>query len=126
MAQQEQEVQEWSERGAPPEEGPGAALFGYVLLLASLVFMVTAVIAVVIAYIYRDDSPSWLQSHYRVQIRTFWISFLFVGLGILLWAVLIGYVIMLVWLVWFLARCIKGIRYLNQRRPYPNPESWWI
>lgn len=107
-------------------EGPGAALFSYILLLASLIFMITGVIAVVIAYIYRDEAPPWLQSHYRLQIRTFWISFLFVGVAIVLWAVLIGYIVMLVWLVWFLARCIKGIRYLNRRRAYPNPESWWI
>lgn len=108
------------------EEGPGAALFGYVMLLASLLFMVTGIIAVVIAYIYRDDAPAWLRSHYRLQIRTFWISILFVTVGMLLLFILIGYVVLLLWLVWFLVRCIRGIRYLNMRRPYPNPESWWI
>jgi uncharacterized membrane protein len=108
------------------EEGVGAALFGYVLLLVSVLFMVTGIIAVVIAYIYRDDAPPWLQSHYRLQIRTFWISFLYVSVGMLLLVFLVGYVILLLWLIWFVARCIRGIRYLNLRRPYPNPESWWI
>ena len=126
MTEQGKAMSELDNTPRQDEEGPGAALFGYVLLLASMIFMVTGVIAVVIAYIYRDDAPTWLQSHYRLQIRTFWLSLLFVSLGIVLWHVLIGYVIMLIWLVWFLARCIKGIRYLNRRRPYPNPESWWI
>lgn len=108
------------------EEGPGAALLSYVLLLGSLVFMVTGIISVVIAYIYRDEAPAWLKSHYQLQIRTFWISFLYLAVGTLLLVFVIGYAVLLFWLVWFLVRCIKGIRYLNMRRPYPNPESWWI
>jgi uncharacterized membrane protein len=119
-------MSEWDSPQLQGEEGPGAALFGYILLLASLIFMVTGVIAVVIAYIYRDEAPAWLQSHYQLQIRTFWISLLVVAIGTLLLKVMIGFLIMLVWLVWFLARCIKGVRYINRRRPYPNPESWWI
>jgi len=117
---------EWNEPPDPAEEGPGAAMFVYVLLLSSLLFMVTAVIAVVVAYIYRDQAPAWLGSHYRLQVRTFWISIPFFAVGFLLSPIYIGFLILLVWLVWFLARCIKGIRYLSMRRPYPHPESWWI
>lgn len=109
------------------DDGPGAAMLVYVLMLASLLFMmVTGIIAVVIAYVYRDEAPAWLQSHYQLQIRTFWISILYLVLGLLTWILFIGQVILLFWLVWFLVRCIKGIRYLNERRPYPHPQSWWI
>ena len=104
----------------------GPALLGYVLLLASLVLMLTGIFAVVIAYIYRDEAPVWLQSHYQLQIRTFWISIIPLAIGAMTWWVLIGQLVLLLWLVWFLVRCIKGIRFLNLRRPYPNPESWWI
>jgi uncharacterized membrane protein len=31
---------------------------------------------------------------------------------------------MLFWLIWFLVRCIKGIRLLNLKRSYPDPQSW--
>lgn len=108
------------------DDGPGAAMLVYVLMLTSLLFMVTGIIAVVIAYVYRDEAPAWLQTHYQLQIRTFWISILYLVLGVLTWILFIGQAILLFWLVWFLVRCIKGIRYLNQRRPYPHPQSWWI
>jgi uncharacterized membrane protein len=104
----------------------GPALLVYVLLLASLVLMVTGIVAVVIAYIYRDEAPAWLQSHYQLQIRTFWISLIPLVIGAMTWWVLIGQLVLILWLVWFLVRCIKGIRFLNLRRPYPNPDSWWI
>ncbi|HEY9149083.1 MAG TPA: hypothetical protein VIQ22_08715 [Gammaproteobacteria bacterium] len=110
----------------PSEQGPGAALLVYILLLAAPLFMVTGIIAVVVAYIYRDEAPFWLQSHYQLQIRTFWISLLYVALGMLTWWLLLGQLVLLFWLVWYLVRCIRGIRFLNLRRPYPYPQSWWI
>jgi uncharacterized membrane protein len=36
----------------------------------------------------------------------------------------VGIAILLFWLVWFLVRCIRGIRYLNRGQAYPNPEAW--
>ncbi|MFO7593148.1 MAG: hypothetical protein R6X15_03760 [Pseudomonadota bacterium] len=108
------------------DERPGAAMLVYALMLTSLLFMVTGIIAVVIAYVYRDEAPAWLQSHYQLQIRTFWISILYLIVGLLTWILFIGQAILLFWLVWFLVRCVKGIRYLNLRRPYPDPQSWWI
>jgi len=29
------------------------------------------------AYIYKGDAPDWLKSHYRYQIRKFWIGILY-------------------------------------------------
>lgn len=107
-------------------EGHGATLLVYVLLMAYPLMMVSALAAVVIAYVYRDEAPFWLQSHYRLQIRTFWISLLFIALGTLTWWLLIGQLLLMLWLVWLWVRCIRGIRLLGQRRPYPYPESWWI
>lgn len=108
------------------ETGRGAVLLSYVLLLVSPLFMITAVVAVVIAYIYQEDAPVWLRSHYHLQIRTFWISLLFIVAGMLTWWILLGQLVLVLWLVWLLVRCIRGIRYLNLRRPYPYPQSWWI
>lgn len=110
----------------PPEENSNAAMVSYVLLLASFLFVITGLISVVIAYTYRDDAPSWLQSHYQNQIRIFWISAIAVTMGGFLALVHVGYLVLLLWLVWFLVRTIRGIRYLNLRREYPNPQSWWI
>ena len=99
----------------------------YVLLLAAVAVPVTGVLGVVgviIASVYREDAPQWLQTHYRLQIRTFWASLVYILAGMLLLIMLVGYAILLFWLVWYLVRCIKGIRYLNRGQSYPFPEAW--
>lgn len=116
---------EWETPPPVATQGEGAAMVVYLLLLASPLFGgITGLIGVVVAYVYRDEAPEWLQSHYTLQIRTFWMSALIGIVGALLLFIMIGYLIFLVWLIWFLVRCIKGIRLLNMKRPYPTPQSW--
>jgi uncharacterized membrane protein len=115
---------EWETPVPAGEKGQGTVMLVYVLLLASVLVWPAGVVGVIIAYVYKEDAPLWLQSHYRLQIRTFWISILYILLGMLLLVAVVGYVILLFWLVWFLVRCIKGIRYLNRGQAYPNPEAW--
>ena len=53
------------------------------------------------AYIYRDDAPDWLRTHYESQIRMFWIGLLYcIIAGILIW-VLIGFLLYLVIAIWW-------------------------
>jgi len=115
---------EWQTPVPASEPGQRTVMLVYVLLLTSLLFPLTGVVGIIIAYVYRDEAPEWLQSHYRLQIRTFWISFLYVFAGSLLLVIGVGYLILLFWLVWFLVRCIKGIRFLNNGQAYVNPENW--
>ena len=52
------------------------AMVAYGLLFASpFVFGLTALIAVVIAYVRRAEALPIPRSHYRYQIRSFWVSF---------------------------------------------------
>ncbi|HEY6104626.1 MAG TPA: hypothetical protein VIV59_01495, partial [Anaeromyxobacteraceae bacterium] len=62
----------------PPAAAPGenVAKVVYVLYLVSLVTGVTALVGVVMAYVYQGDAPDWLKTHYRFQIRTFWLGLL--------------------------------------------------
>ncbi len=96
----------------------------YVLLLAAPVLQVTGLIGVIIAYVYRDDAPEWLRSHYQLLIRTFWISLLFFIISVLLMVIIIGKLLMLLTAIWYLVRLIKGMKCLNRAQPYPNPASW--
>lgn len=96
----------------------------YVLYLMGLLFGITGIIGLVMAYMHRDDAPDWLQTHYQFQIRTFWIGFLFMLMGGLLSVVFIGYLIMLFWVIWLVVRCVKGMKYLDQNEPHPNPKGW--
>lgn len=100
------------------------AMLVYVLLLVATFLLFTSLIGVIIAYVYRDDAPEWLQSHYQNQIRTFWFAFLYFFISLVLMVVLIGKLLFLIALIWYLVRVIKGIKYLHGKQPYPNPQSW--
>ncbi len=117
---------DWEAPVPAHEKGQGTVFLVYVLLLTSVVFPLSGLVGIIIAYVYKEEAPAWLQSHYRLQIRTFWISFLYVVLGLLLLLLIIGKLILLFWLVWFLVRCIKGIRYLHNGQAYPNPGGWFF
>ncbi|NLG74719.1 MAG: hypothetical protein GX535_00625, partial [Xanthomonadaceae bacterium] len=49
----------------------------YVLYLVGLLTALTSLVGVVMAYIYRDEAPDWLKTHYTFQIRTFWLMLLY-------------------------------------------------
>lgn len=96
----------------------------YLLFLVNIIIQFLGIIGVIVAYVNKDDAPAWLQSHYRFQIRTFWIGLLYLFLGVVLSAVAIGYFILLFWVVWVIIRCVKGIKYLDRNQAYPTPGSW--
>jgi uncharacterized membrane protein len=113
-----------SETAVNNPDSAGNVKIVYILYLAGVVFGITGIVGVVMAYINRSDAPEWLQSHYQFQIRTFWIGALFMFLGILLSMILIGYFILLFWVVWLIVRCVKGMKYLDQQQAHPNPTGW--
>lgn len=96
----------------------------YALYLASLVVGVTSLVGVVIAYVYQRDAPEGLRTHFRLQIRTFWIGLLYGVVGALLSLLGIGIVLLVFVAVWLIVRCVKGLRYLDRREPYPNESTW--
>ena len=96
------------------------ALAGYVLQAAFFVSGISAIVAIVLAYIKRDDARgTWLESHFRWQIRTFWFALLWGALGGLLMIVLVGWVVLCADMVWIIYRIAKGWLNLNDRKPMP-------
>lgn len=102
----------------------GSAKIVYILYLVGIVFGITGIIGVVMAYIYRSDAPEWLRSHYQFQIKTFWIGALYMFIGVILAFVLVGYLVLLFWVVWLIVRCVKGMKALDQKEAHPNPTGW--
>lgn len=106
-----------------PEHDPTVRLrtlnhVGYALLALWFISGITALIAVVLDYIKRDEARgTWLESHYRWRIRTFWWGLLWLILGALTALILIGWVILGVALVWYIYRVAKGWLYLNDGKP---------
>jgi len=83
-----------------------------------------SIIAVILNYVKRSEARgTWLESHFRWQIRTFWYGLLWVGLCICFVIFTLGLGILLVWLplaivaLWFIYRVIRGWMALSARRP---------
>jgi uncharacterized membrane protein len=83
-----------------------------------------SIIAVILNYVKRGDvRGTWLESHFRWQIRTFWFGLLWVVLCILFVLLTLGIGILIAWLplgvtgLWFIYRVVKGWLALSGRRP---------
>jgi uncharacterized membrane protein len=75
------------------------------------------IVGVVIDYVKRDDARgTWLESHFRWQIRTFWWSLLWAVVGGILLIVLVGWLVLAVAGVWMLYRIVKGWLRLAEQR----------
>ena len=77
-------------------------------MLGSFLFGWPSIVAVILNYVYRGDARgTWLESHFRWQIRTFWFA--------LLWAVLVGLVSLPLTLVvvgigtWVVGMAVLGV-----------------
>ena len=83
-----------------------------------------SIIAVIINYVKRSDARgTWLESHFRWQIRTFWFGLLWVALCMLFVVLTLGIGMLIAWLplgivgVWFIYRIARGWLRLIDRRP---------
>lgn len=86
----------------------------YALYILSMFGGITALVAIIINYIKRDEvRGTYLESHFEWQIRTFWWGFVGVALSFLLMAILVGFVTIVIVSVWILYRLIKGLLALN-------------
>jgi uncharacterized membrane protein len=81
----------------------------YALQAGSFVLGVTIIAAIIINYLKREDvQGTWLASHFRWQIRTFWFGLLWGAVGALTALAGIGFVLLGVDLVWVIYRIVKG------------------
>ena len=106
------------------QESTTQAKIIYVLYLAGFVTGITPLIGLVMAYMARSTSPSWLDTHYHFQIRTFWLGLLYGVIGVLLTLVLIGFLVLVAEAVWMIIRCVKGFQQLEKNAPIDNVETW--
>ena len=94
-------------------------------LAAFFTLAVTAIVAVIIAYVKRPDlSGTPFESHMTSAIRTFWISLLFGLVGFVLIIVGIGIVLLIALGLWQLFRIIRGLIRAIDGRPIDDPTGW--
>lgn len=97
----------------------------YALQAASFLFGITALVAIIINYVKKDDVyGTWLESHFRWQIRTFWFALIWGSLGVLTLLIIIGYPILVADGVWVIYRIVKGWLYLiDGKKMYATPAN---
>ena len=83
-----------------------------------------SIIAVILNYAKRSEARgTWLESHFRWQIRTFWFGLLWVTLCLLFVVATLGIGILIAWAplgavgLWFIYRIARGWLALIDRRP---------
>ena len=83
-----------------------------------------SIIAVILNYVKRSEARgTWLESHFRWQIRTFWFGLLWISLCVLFVLVTLGIGILIAWIpiafvsLWFIYRIARGWMALNNNRP---------
>lgn len=109
--------------------GLGIGAFGAATVLGSFLFGWPSIIAVIIGYVKRGEARgTWLESHFRWQIRTFWFALIWaVALALVsapLTLVLVGFgtwvLGLLVLGVWAVYRVARGWLRLNAHEPMPQ------
>src|SRR3990172_9864657 len=89
----------------------------YALYAASFLVGITAIAAIVMNYIKRDDvAGTFLGSHFRWQIRTFWFGLLWGVLGAITMQFIIGFLVLIANGVWIIYRIAKGWLRLNDNQ----------
>ncbi|MFA7437375.1 DUF4870 family protein [Castellaniella sp.] len=104
------------------QAGRNVALLVYALQVAGFFLGgIPTLIGIIINYVKLDDvRNSWVETHFRWQIRTFWYGLLWGILGALLTTIYIGIVILAANFVWLIYRIVKGWLRLNENQPmYP-------
>ncbi len=106
-----------------------SALFGILTsatIVGSFIFGWPSIIAVIINYVTRNNvRGTWLDSHWRWQLRSFWFAALWLLIAGLLAVTFIGLpaalMVIVITGIWVLYRVIRGWVGLVDRRAMPSP-----
>ena len=102
--------------------------FGAPTIIGQFLFAWPSLIAVIINYIKRDEvRNTWLESHFRWQIRTFWYALLWSIIiaipSFILMLVLVGFALWYIGMsllgIWAIYRIARGWLALNDKRALP-------
>jgi uncharacterized membrane protein len=99
-------------------------ILGAATVVGSFLIGWPSIIAVILNYVKRSDvRGTWLESHFRWQIRTFWFGLFWISLCWFFVIVTFGIGILFAWLpiglmgVWFIYRIVRGWMALADRKP---------
>ncbi|GAV21244.1 hypothetical protein MMIC_P2226 [Mariprofundus micogutta] len=94
------------------------AILVYALQAGTFIIPILFVASVVVNYVKKGDiSGTWIESHFRWQIRTFWFGLLWGFFGIITLIMGVGYFILIGVAIWVIYRIAKGWLALNDNKP---------
>jgi len=98
-----------------PQNARNLTIVVYILqALSFFVGGITALVGVIINYIKMDEvRGTWLEPHFRWQIRTFWIGLLWMVIGFATTMLIVGWFILVGIAIWVIYRIVKGALALN-------------
>ena len=81
----------------------------YALQAIAFFIGISFIAAVILNYVKKEDvQGTWLASHFRWQIRTFWFGLLWGIIGVISFFLVVGYFILIANAIWVIYRIIKG------------------
>lgn len=109
---------------ASPTSNANMAKYIYIGYIVGLFVPFVSLIGVIVAYVNKGNNGNVVDEHYRYQIRTFWIGFLYFFISFLLTMILIGWLMVLATYAWYIVRCVKGLKALDQNKAPDNVDGW--
>jgi uncharacterized membrane protein len=99
-------------------------LLGAATVIGAFLIGWPSIIAVILNYVKRNEARgTWLDSHFRWQIRTFWYGLLWTVLCLAFVVLTLGIGVIVVWIplailtIWFIYRVARGWSALSANRP---------
>jgi uncharacterized membrane protein len=99
-------------------------ILGAATVVGSFLIGWPSLIAVVLSYVKRGQARgTWLESHYRWQLRTFWFGLLWAVLCVALVVATLGIALLVIWIplgvltIWFIYRVARGWSALSSNQP---------
>jgi len=99
-------------------------LYVYIIYLLDLLVPLISIVGLIIAYVYRDGNNGFENSHFRFQIRTFWILLIYSIISFVTMIIIVGYLLGFITVIWFIIRCIKGIKEFSSGKEVENVTRW--
>jgi uncharacterized membrane protein len=101
----------------------GIGVLGAASVVGAFLIGWPSIVAVILNYVKQSEARgTWLESHFRWQIRTFWFGALWCVLCALFVLFTLGFGLLVVWIplgllaLWFIYRIVRGWMALNNRR----------
>lgn len=100
-------------------------IVGAASIVGAFLFGIPSILAVILNYVRREDvRGTWLESHFRWQIRTFWFAFAWAAAGAVAMATVVLFFVALgIWFgvaIWVIYRVLRGWLNLREGRTVPD------